>query len=61
MADAKSEVSKVLHESRNAIEEAHRKLSAIAGVDKERLSHAIEKLKSAHRSFEDDAQEMVMH
>jgi hypothetical protein len=61
MADAKSEVSKVLHESRSAIEEAHRKLSAIAGVDKDRLSHAIEKLKHAHRSFEDDAQEFVVH
>ena len=61
MADAKSEVSKVLHESRNALEEAHRKLSAIAGVDKERLSHAFAKLKSAHTTFEDDAQEMITH
>lgn len=61
MADAKSEVSKVLHESRNAIEEAHRKLSAMAEVDKEKLSHAVAKLKSAHSTFEDDAQEFVTH
>ncbi|MBV9334226.1 MAG: hypothetical protein JO146_09475 [Candidatus Eremiobacteraeota bacterium] len=50
-----------MHESRNALEEAHRKLSAIAGVDKERLSHAFAKLKSAHTTFEDDAQEMITH
>jgi len=61
MTDAKAEVSKILHESRNAIEEAHRKLSSVAGVDKERLSRAMEKFKSAHRTFEDDAQEMVTH
>lgn len=61
MADSKSEVSKVLHESRNAIEETHRKLSAIAGIDKDRLSHAIEKFKSAHRTFEDDAEGFVIH
>jgi predicted translin family RNA/ssDNA-binding protein len=61
MADARAEVSKIVHESRNAIEEAHRKLSAMAEVDKQRLSHAVEKLKSAHKSFEDDAQEFVTH
>lgn len=61
MTDAKSEISKILHEQRSAIEEAHRKLSAVAGVDRERLSHAIEKFKSAHQTFEDDAQGLVIH
>ena len=61
MSDAKSEISKILSEQRHAIEEAHRKLSAMADVDKARLSHAVEKFKSAHKSFEDDAQEFVTH
>ena len=61
MADVKSEVSKILQDQRNAIDEAHRKLSAMAEVDKEKLSHAVAKLKSAHATFEDDAQEFVTH
>ncbi|HMF27285.1 MAG TPA: hypothetical protein VKE42_00850 [Candidatus Cybelea sp.] len=61
MADAKSEISKILHEQRNAIDEAHRRLSAMAEVDKAKLSHAIEKFKSAHKSFEDDAEGFVVH
>lgn len=61
MADVKSEVSKILQDQHNAIEEAHRKLSAIAEVDKAKLSHAVAKFKSAHKVFEDDAQEFVVH
>jgi hypothetical protein len=61
MADTKSEVSKVLSEQRDAIDEAHRKLSAMGGVDQAKLSAAIDKFKSARATFEDDAQGCVTH
>ncbi len=61
MSDVKTEVAKLIEEHRHTLDELHRKLSAMAGVDKERLSRAVEKLKSAHVEFADDAQEFVVH
>ncbi len=50
-----------MEEHKRSIDELHSKLSALAGVDKARLSKAVEKLKGAHTAFEDDAQEFVVH
>jgi hypothetical protein len=61
VSDVKAEVSKIIAEHRHTVDELHQKLAAIAGVDKERLSRAVAKLKSAHATFEDDAQEFVVH
>jgi hypothetical protein len=38
-----------------SIDELHRKLTAIAGADKDRLQKAVDKLKAAHKQFRDDA------
>ncbi|HYL27735.1 MAG TPA: hypothetical protein VEW74_07855 [Candidatus Nitrosotalea sp.] len=46
---------------RHEIDELHDKLSAMAHCDKAKLSKAVEKLKAAHATFEDDAQECVVH
>jgi hypothetical protein len=61
VADVKAEVSKLMEEHKRQIDELHRKLAAMPGVNKERLSIAVEKLKTAHMQFEDDAQELVIH
>lgn len=61
MADAKSEVSKLMQAHKGQIDELHRKLAEMQGVNKERLSVAVEKLKSAHVQFEDDAQDFITH
>lgn len=50
-----------MEEHKHEIDELHHKLAAIPGVSKERLSIAVEKLKTAHMTFEDDAQEFVTH
>lgn len=61
MSDAKAEVSKALAEHRRSFEELRQKLTSISEVDKEKLGTAVEKLKTAHMTFEDDAQEFVTH
>lgn len=61
MSDVKADISKIIEEHRHTVDELHQKLAAIAGVDKERLSRAVAKLKSAHAAFSDDAQEFVVH
>ena len=61
MSDAKAEVRKILDEGKHSIDEMHRKLEAVAGANKEKLSQAVAKLKAAHETFEDDAQECVVH
>ncbi len=61
MSDVKSEVAKLIEEHRHTLEALHSKLSTMAGVDKERLSRAVDKLKSAHVKFAEDAQEFVVH
>ncbi|MFY9718558.1 MAG: hypothetical protein WAK16_02835 [Candidatus Cybelea sp.] len=61
MADAKSEASAALRAHGQAIDELHRKLAAIPGVDTVKLKVAVEKLKTAHASFEEDAAEFVVH
>jgi hypothetical protein len=38
-----------------SIDALHEKLAATPGVDKGRLQQAVEKYKSAHRQFHDDA------
>ena len=59
MSDAKSEVANAVAEHGRAIDELHRKLAAIAGVDKARLAKAVKKFKDAHKIFSDDAQACV--
>ena len=61
MSDLKSEVHDVMERHRHDLDGLHRNLSAMAATDQEKLSRAVEKLKSAHKTFEDDAQECVIH
>lgn len=44
-----------LDEHARSIDELHEKLAAMPGVDKDRLKHAVAKLKAAHQTFRDDA------
>jgi hypothetical protein len=39
----------------NAIDQLHQRLAAAPGVDKQRLQHAVDKLKSSFAQFRDDA------
>ena len=39
----------------NSIDALHQKLAATPGVDKERLQKAVDKLKTAFKTFHDDA------
>jgi hypothetical protein len=55
MADAKTEVKSALEAHGRSIDELHKKLASMAGVDKERLAKAVGKLKKAHQEFHDDA------
>lgn len=55
MPDLKSEASLVLEEHRRSIDELHRKLASMPGVDKDRLADAVEKFKAATQRFHDDA------
>ena len=61
MTEPKSEVSKLMQAHKSQIDELHRKLAAMPGVNKEKLSVSVEKLKTAHMEFEDDAAEFVTH
>ena len=57
MADSphKDEARRALEAHGHAIDALHQKLASTAGVDKDRLQKAVNKLKDAHRSFTDDA------
>ncbi len=55
MSSAHDQASAELHAHGHAIDELHRKLAAMAGVDKARLHKAVEKFKAAHKQFIDDA------
>ena len=59
MSDAKSKVREAVEEHGRRIDELHHKLAAIAECDKDKLSRAVEKYKSAHKAFADDAQGCV--
>jgi hypothetical protein len=63
MSDAKSEIREAVEEHMRSLHadlhKLHDRLAAMPGVDKEKLSHAVAKLKSAHAAFADDAQACV--
>lgn len=59
MSDAKSEIRRAVEEHGHSLEELHRKIAAMPAVDKEKLSHAVAKLKAAHAAFSDDAQACI--
>jgi hypothetical protein len=61
MTDVKSEVSKLMQQHKRQIDELHDKLAAIPGINKERLTQTVVKLKTAHETFEEDAQDLVIH
>lgn len=61
MADLKAEVSKLMENHKREIDELHSKFAAMPGVNRERLTQAVVKLKTAHETFEEDAQDMVIH
>ncbi len=42
-----------------SIDDLHHKLAALPGANKEKLQHAVAKLKAAHKAFHDDALECM--
>jgi hypothetical protein len=55
MSDATSDAKSALDAHGRSIDELHRKLAALPGCDKERLSRAVDKYKAANQAFHDDA------
>jgi hypothetical protein len=56
MASATQEqAARSLDAHAQSIDELHRKLAATPGVDKDRLQKAVDKYKTAHKQFHDDA------
>lgn len=55
MAATREEVRADLDSIGRSIDALHHKMSAAEGVDKARLRNAVEKFKSAHQQFHDDA------
>ena len=51
----KADAARALDEHSQAIDDLHRKLAATPGTDTERLAKAVDKYKSAHQAFCDDA------
>jgi len=51
---AHSEMMQALSAHGAAIDALHQKLAAQAGIDKAKLQQAVDKLKSAHKTFHDD-------
>jgi hypothetical protein len=49
------QAARTLEAHGRSIDELHRKLAEMAGVDKERLQKAVDKFKAAHKQFHDDA------
>jgi hypothetical protein len=54
-SDSQAEAARSLDAHGQAIDDLHRKLSATPGVDKARLQQAVDKYKTAHQQFRDDA------
>jgi hypothetical protein len=61
MSDSKTQAAAAISAHAAAIDQLHAKLAALPGCDTERLSIVVEKYKSAHAVFEDDALECVTH
>jgi hypothetical protein len=61
MSDSKNEAAAALSAHAQTIDQLHAKLAALPGCDTERLTIAIQKYKTAHQVFEDDALECVIH
>jgi hypothetical protein len=55
MSDVKTDVTNSLETHARSIDDLHRKLAALPGCDQQRLAHAVEKYKAAHKVFQDDA------
>ncbi len=51
----KEDTARLLDSHARTIDALHDKLAAAPGVDKDRLRHAVEKYKTAHQAFHDDA------
>ncbi len=52
---SKDEAAQTLDAHARSIDALHQKLSATPGVDRDRLSKAVEKYKAATQTFHDDA------
>ena len=61
MSDTKDKAAAALGDHGHAIDELHKKLAAMPGVDTTRLSMAVVKYKTAHAEFEEDALECISH
>jgi hypothetical protein len=55
MSSAREQATADLDALERSIDALHGKLAAAVGSDKDRLRKAVEKYKSAHRQFRDDA------
>ncbi|HMD01839.1 MAG TPA: hypothetical protein VKG44_02625 [Candidatus Baltobacteraceae bacterium] len=51
----KDDVARALDAHAQSIDALHQKLAAMAGANKARLQQAVDKYKSAHKAFHDDA------
>jgi hypothetical protein len=61
MADSKNEAAAALSAHAQTIDELHAKIAALPGCNTERLTIAVQKYKTAHQVFEDDALACVVH
>ena len=61
MSDSKNVAAAALSAHAQTIDQLHAKLAALPGCDTARLSVAVQKYKTAHQIFEDDALECVVH
>ena len=61
MSDSKNLAAAALSAHARTIDELHAKISALPRCDTERLSLAVQRYKTAHQVFEDDALECVVH
>lgn len=55
----KDDATHSIDDHARTIDALHEKLAATPGVDRERLNRAVEKLKTAHKTFRDDALECM--
>ena len=53
--ESKDEAARSLDSHARSIDALHDKLAAAPGVDKDRLQRAVDKYKTAHKTFHDDA------
>ncbi len=54
-SDLKDQTIRSLDDNERSIDELHRQLAQTPGVDQDKLQKAVDKLKTAHRQFRDDA------